>query len=90
MLSNNERKYIQDMLSKRSKIQIYMQYAIFYVIKKGKNIKINTIVFALFVLRSLRRTLESLAEQWSWRGRRDEGRVDGATGKTRFLNVWLF
>lgn len=25
------------MLSKRSKIQIYVQYAIFYVINKGKN-----------------------------------------------------
>lgn len=37
MLSNNDRKYPQDMLSKRSKIQIYVQYAIFYVINKGKN-----------------------------------------------------
>ena len=33
------------MLNKRSKIQIYVQYAISYVIKKEK-IKINTIVFA--------------------------------------------
>ena len=33
------------MLNKRSKIQIYVHYAIFYVIKKEK-IKINTIVFA--------------------------------------------
>lgn len=42
-----------------------MQYAILCN-KKGKNIKINTIVFALFVL-NLRRTLESLSGQWSWR-----------------------
>lgn len=42
MLSNNDHKYFQDMLKKRSKIQIYVHYAIFYVIKKEK-IKINTI-----------------------------------------------
>ena len=42
MLSNNDHKYLQD---KRSKIQSYVQYAIFYVIRKEK-IKINTIVFA--------------------------------------------